>query len=192
MKIYTKTGDTGETGLFGGARVPKDDFRIDALGELDEANAAVGAARATALDADLDAILASAQHGLFDLGAELATPPDANAKAKAKTLLVNEKAVKALEDAIDRLTAELPPQTKFFLPGGHPSAAAIHLARAVVRRAERRIVRLDRFWKDDVGSPLVRAEAFAWINRLSDLLFTMARAANVRRKVAEIEWDPKT
>ncbi len=184
MKIYTRTGDAGETGLFGGRRVSKDDARVDAYGELDEANAAIGIARAAGLDPDLDEIAARAQHGLFDLGAELATPADANAKAIQKTRLVNAAAVKEMEDAIDRLTAQIPPQTHFVLPGGHPSAAALHLARTVLRRAERRMVTLHR------ASPL-RTEDLAWVNRLSDLLFTMARAANVRRGVAEIKWDPK-
>lgn len=184
MKIYTRTGDEGLTGLFGGGRVSKDDARVEAYGELDEANAAIGIARAAGLDEDLDRICFDAQHALFDLGAELATPPDANRKAQAKVPLVTPASVKALEDEIDRLTAGIPPQTHFLLPGGHPSAAALHAARVVLRRAERRVITLHR------ASP-VRPELLQYVNRLSDLLFVMARAANVRRNVAEIKWDPE-
>ena len=183
MKIYTRTGDEGTTGLFGGGRVSKDDLRVEAYGTLDEANAALGVARAAGLDAELDAIAAGAQHALFDLGAELATPPDANKGAKAKVPLVTAATVTALEQEIDRLTAALPPQTHFILPGGHASAAALHSARTALRLAERRIVSLHKV------SP-VRAEALQYVNRLSDLLFVMARAANQRRGVAEVIWDP--
>ena len=116
---------SGETGLFGGGRVPKDDLRVDAYGELDEANASIGVARAAGLPAALEKIASEAQHSLFDLGAELATPPDANRKAAAKVPRVNAAAIKTLEDEIDRLVASLPPQTHFLLPGGHPSAAAL-------------------------------------------------------------------
>lgn len=183
VKIYTRTGDAGETGLFGGGRVPKDDLRVEAYGALDEANAALGIARAAALDADLDAIAAGAQHALFDLGAELATPPDANKNAKARVPLVDAAAVKALEDAIDRLTAELPPQTHFILPGGSAGAAALHQARTTLRHAERRMVALHHV------SP-IRSEDLQYVNRLSDLLFVMARAANHRRHIPEVIWDP--
>jgi cob(I)alamin adenosyltransferase len=185
VKIYTRTGDAGETGLFGGGRVSKDDVRVEAYGDLDEANAALGLARATGLESDLDRICADAQHALFDLGAELATPPDANRKAQAKVPLVNAATITALENEIDRLTAELPAQTHFLLPGGHPTSAALHAARTVLRRAERRVVSLHK------TQPL-RAELLQYINRLSDLVFVMARAANHRRKVAEIKWDPDT
>ena len=183
MKIYTRTGDTGETGLFGGGRVSKDDVRVEAYGALDEANAALGVARAAGLDADLDALAAGAQVALFDLGAELATPPEANEKAKAKVPHVDAAAVKALEAAIDRLTAELPPQTHFILPGGGPPAAALHQARTTLRLAERRMVALHRL------AP-VRPEGLQYVNRLSDLLFVMSRAANHRRGVPEVIWDP--
>ncbi|HVO30265.1 MAG TPA: cob(I)yrinic acid a,c-diamide adenosyltransferase [bacterium] len=181
MKIYTRTGDEGDTGLFGGGRVPKDDTRVEAYGELDEANAAMGVARATGLDTDLDDILAAAQHALFDLGAELATPPDANRSAQAKVPHVSVASVTKLEEEIDRLTAELPPQTHFILPGGSESAAALHEARTVLRRAERRVVTLHH------RAPL-RAEILQYVNRLSDLLFVMARAANHRKGVPEVIW----
>ena len=183
MKIYTRTGDAGETGLFGGGRVPKDDLRVEAYGSLDEANAALGVARAAGLDAELDAIAAAAQHALFDLGAELATPPEANKNAKAKVPLVDAASVTALEKAIDALTATLPPQTHFVLPGGSPDAAALHQARTARRHAERRMVGLHRV------SP-IRSEALQYVNRLSDLLFVMARAANHKRGVAEVIWNP--
>ena len=185
MKIYTRTGDGGETGLYGGGRVPKDDVRVEAYGALDEANAALGIARSAGLDADLDGMAAGAQHALFDLGAELATPPEANRSAKAKVLLVDPAAVKALEDHIDRLTAELPPQTHFILPGGTPGAAALHQARTTLRQAERRMIGLHRV------SP-IRAEGLQYVNRLADLLFVMARAANHRKGVPEVVWDPST
>lgn len=183
MKIYTRTGDAGETGLFGGGRVPKDDVRVEAFGALDEANSAIGVARAAGLDADLDGLASAAQHALFDLGAELATPPEANKNAKAKVLLVDVPAVTALEDAIDRLTAELPAQTHFILPGGTAGAAALHQARTTLRNAERRMIALHRL-------VAIRGEGLQYVNRLSDLLFVMARAANHRRKVPEVIWDP--
>lgn len=183
MKIYTRTGDGGETGLFGGGRVPKDDLRVEAYGALDEANAALGVARAAGLEAELDGIAAGAQHALFDLGAELATPPEANRNARAQVPLVDAASVKALESAIDTLTGELPPQTHFILPGGSADAAALHLARTTLRLAERRMVALHRV------SP-VRSEALQYVNRLSDLLFVMARAANHRRGVREVVWNP--
>ncbi len=182
MKIYTRTGDQGETGLYGGGRVPKDDPRVDAYGELDEANAALGAARAASLEPDLDALAAEFQHALFDLGAELATPPGANPKAAARVPRVDAEAVATLEREIDRLTAELPAQTHFILPGGHPSGAALHLARTVLRRAERRVVQLHR------AQP-IRPEMLQYVNRLSDLLFVMARAVNHRRGAPEIRWE---
>lgn len=183
VKIYTRTGDGGETGLYGGARVSKDDIRVEAYGALDEANSALGVARAAGLEADLDAIASGAQHALFDLGAELATPPEANRNAKAKVPLVDPAAIKALEDTIDALTAGLPPQTHFILPGGNPGGAALHQARTTLRHAERRMIALHHV------SP-IRSEGLQYVNRLSDLLFVMARAANHRRGVAEVIWDP--
>lgn len=163
--------------------MPKDDLRVEAYGELDEANAALGVARAAGLDSELDGWAADAQLCLFDLGAELATPPDANRKAQAKVPLVDPATIAAQEAAIDRLVAELPPQTHFVLPAGHPAAAALHAARTVLRRAERKVVALHR------TAPL-RGEALQYVNRLSDLLFVMARAANHRNGVPEVKWDP--
>lgn len=184
MKIYTKTGDAGETGLFGGGRVAKDDVRVEAYGALDEANAAIGLARAAVLEPDLDALAAGAQSALFDLGSELATPPGANKKAQAKIPRVGSEEVTAQEQAIDKLVASMPAQTHFILPGGHPASAALHFARVVLRRAERRIVSLHR------TSP-VRPELLQYVNRLSDLLFVMARAVNHRNGRPEVIWDPE-
>jgi cob(I)alamin adenosyltransferase len=182
MKIYTKTGDTGDTGLFGGPRVSKDDTRVEAYGELDELNAVLGAARARGLDAELDGILEAVQSQLFALGAELATPP--GAKAHSVVPAISPAWTRALEAAIDRFEAELPPLRHFILPGGSPPAADLHLARAVCRRAERRVVALHR------REP-VEPEVLPLLNRLSDFLFVAARLANHRARVAEVPWDPR-
>jgi cob(I)alamin adenosyltransferase len=182
MKIYTKTGDAGDTGLFGGRRVTKDDARVEAYGAVDELNAALGVARARGADADLDALLGAIQDQLFTLGAALATPPAA-AKARAALPPVEPAWIAALEAAIDRLDGELPPLRQFILPGGTPLAADLHLARAVCRRAERRVVSLHHH------EP-VEAEVLAYLNRLSDFLFVAARAANRRAGVQETLWEP--
>lgn len=183
MKIYTKTGDAGETGLFGGPRVPKDDARVEAYGAVDELNAALGAARARCADPDLGALLGAAQDHLFTIGAQLATPPAA-VKARAVLAAVEPAWTAALEAAIDRLEVELPPLRHFILPGGAPLAADLHVARAVSRRAERRAVSLHR------QEPLA-PELLAYLNRLSDFLFVAARAANRRAGVEEVAWDPR-
>jgi len=183
MKIYTKTGDAGDTGLFGGPRVAKDDARVEAYGAVDELNAALGVARARGADADLGALLAAAQDQLFTIGAALATPPSA-VKARAILPAVDPSWIAALEAAIDRLEGELPPLRHFILPGGVSLAADLHLARAVCRRAERRVVSLHHH------EP-VEAEVLAYLNRLSDFLFVAARAANRRAGVQETIWEPK-
>jgi cob(I)alamin adenosyltransferase len=182
MKIYTKSGDAGDTGLFGGPRVPKDDARVEAYGAVDELNAALGVARARGGDADLDALLAPAQDHLFAVGAELATPP--GAKARSALPPVDAAWTAALERAIDRLEEELTPLTQFVLPGGAPLAAELHRARCICRRAERRVVALHHH------AP-VAPEVLAYLNRLSDFLFVAARAANHRAGVAETLWDPR-
>lgn len=182
MKIYTRSGDAGDTGLFGGPRVAKDDLRVEAYGSVDEANAAVGEARGRAAgDAELESLLAAIQDRLFTIGAELATP--AGAKARSALPPIDPAWAKELEDAIDRLEAELPPLHAFVLPAGAPLASALHLARAVCRRAERRTVALHRH---EPVSPL----ALAYLNRLSDFLFVAARAANRRAGVPETPWSP--
>lgn len=176
MRIYTKTGDDGTTGLYGGDRIPKTSSRIEAIGEVDELNTVLGLARAEAGAPDL---IDKIQHWLFDLGAELACPPG----GKFDVRYIGGTQIGALERSIDEMTAALPPLKAFILPGGSPSAAALHYARAVCRRAERAVLRLGE-------SEPVRAEAVQFLNRLSDWLFTAARTANVQCHVMDITWHP--
>ena len=175
MRLYTRTGDSGDTGLSAPGRVRKSAPRIEALGDLDEANAAIGAARVLiAGEAPLDPLLETIQHRLFDVGADLAAP---GAHGR-----IGEADVQALEAAIDRLQAETPPIRAFVLPGGTALAAALHVARTVARRAERTLVRLA-----DAGES-VDSQAIIYVNRLSDLLFAAARWAN--REHGDVEWRP--
>ena len=185
MKIYTRTGDEGETGLFGGPRVPKDAARVEAYGAVDELNAVLGGA-AAGLDgeasSDLAEMLHEIQSTLFDLGGELATPDARERAATGKlTPLLAEGASERLEGWIDALEQELEPLTQFILPGGAPVAAALHLARTVCRRAERRVVTLG-------ASEEVSDEVLIYLNRLSDFLFVAARAVNRRSGVEEPRW----
>ena len=181
MKIYTKTGDSGETGLFGGGRVRKDHPRTTAYGEVDELNSAVGLARATAPAELFDDLLEGIQRDLFAIGGRLATPePRKVAKAMAKAVLPPERA-ESFERAMDQAEGELPPLRAFVLPGGTPKAAALHLARTVCRRAERSVVHL-------AHADEVPPEILIYLNRLSDLLFTLARLANHRAGVADVTW----
>jgi len=181
LKIYTKTGDTGETGLFGGGRVRKDHPRTQAYGEVDELNSAVGLARATA-PADLfDQLLEAVQRDLFSIGGRLATPePEKVAKSMAKAVLPPERA-ESFERVMDDAERELPPLRAFVLPGGIPKASALHLARTVCRRAERSVVHLAH---DEAVAP----EILVYLNRLSDLLFTLARLANHRAGSPDVTW----
>ena len=179
MKIYTKTGDTGETSLFGKARVSKADARVDAYGEIDELNACLGAARAARLDADLTGLLEQIQCELFAVGARLADPSGKIA-AHVEKVAVTEAEVTQLELMIDRLEEQLPPLRRFILPGGSNAGALLHLARTVCRRAERRVVSL--------GPGAVDPIIIVYLNRLSDLLFVMARVANQRAGTGEVEW----
>ena len=181
MKIYTKTGDGGDTGLFGGPRVRKSDPRVEAYGEVDELNAAVGAARALVEDPEIDAELGRVQSELFCVGAELATPH--GAKARSAIPPVDAAWTARLEALIDAWEAELPPLTRFVLPGGTRTAAALHVARTVCRRAERRVVSL-------VAEQEIDARVLPYLNRLSDLLFVAARVANRRARRDEPTWDP--
>ncbi|BDG08789.1 cob(I)yrinic acid a,c-diamide adenosyltransferase [Anaeromyxobacter paludicola] len=183
MKIYTKTGDAGDTGLFGGPRVKKDDPRVEAYGAVDELNAALGVARAAAAGAwpELDALLEGAQHRLFSLGAELATPRESRAHGALPP--VSPSWAAELEASIDALELELPPLRQFVLPGGAPLAAALHLARCVCRRAERRAVTV-------AGEVEVAPAVLAYLNRLSDWLFVAARAANHRAGTPDVPWKP--
>lgn len=181
MKIYTKTGDSGETGLFGGPRVKKSDPRVEAYGEVDELNASLGAVRAIVEDPEIEAQLSKVQEELFCVGAELATPHDARARSAIPP--VEGRWVERLEAAIDAWETELPPLHAFVLPGGTRTAAALHLARCVCRRAERRVVAL-------AAEAEVGPETLAYLNRLSDLLFVAARLANHRAGKAETPWNP--
>jgi cob(I)alamin adenosyltransferase len=179
LKIYTKTGDTGETSLFDKSRVSKADARVDAYGEIDELNACLGAARAARLDADLTGVLEQIQRELFAVGARLADPSGKIAP-RVEKVSVAEAEVRQLELMIDRLEEQLPPLRHFILPGGSTAGALLHLARTVCRRAERRVVSL--------GSGAVDPIIIVYLNRLSDLLFVMARVANQRAGTAEVEW----
>jgi cob(I)alamin adenosyltransferase len=179
VKIYTKTGDSGETSLFDGTRVPKTDRRVAAYGEVDELQACLGMARAATLPADLDEMCVSLQRDLFALGARLADPAHKIAK-RVQKIVIDERSVARLENWIDQLDAEIPPLRHFILSDGCPAGAALHVARTVCRRAERAILALPA----DAVEPVV----IVYINRLSDLLFTMARAANQRAGVTETPW----
>lgn len=183
MKIYTRTGDDGTTGLFGGGRVPKDHPRVLAYGAVDELSAHLGFVRAQGIPADLDTLLAQAQADLFALGADLATPAGVKAEAKVRRL-ANEDA-QWLEEAIDRLEGDLQPLQSFILPGGSGAAAAAHIARAVCRRAERLVVTLAR--EAPIGPGVL-----IYLNRLADFLFVFARALNRRAQVAEEPWNPRS
>jgi cob(I)alamin adenosyltransferase len=179
VKIYTKTGDEGETSLFDQTRVSKADVRVDAYGEVDELNAYLGAARAAGVGADLSAALEAIQRDLFALGARLADPASRIADRVTKAAITPAD-IERLEGLIDRLDAEAPPLRRFILPGGAPAGALLHVARTVCRRAERRVVALG---PRDVAPILV-----VYLNRLSDLLFVMARAVNHRAGMPEAEW----
>lgn len=181
MKIYTRTGDAGDTGLFGGERVSKASTRVDAYGEVDELNSVLGVARLHRFgpggDDDFDRLLAGIQSRLFDLGAELA-----NAKGKDLGIpLVDDDDISAMEHAIDRAEEEVAPLKVFVLPGGSPLGAELHVARTVCRRAERRVVAL-------AAETTLRPEVVRYLNRLSDLLFTLARLANHRAGVGDVPW----
>jgi cob(I)alamin adenosyltransferase len=179
MKIYTRTGDQGETGLFKGPRVRKDAPRIEAYGDVDELNALLGLVRSAGLPGDVDEVIARVQHQLFSVGAELATP---NAAAQSMTG-VHPLHVAELELAIDRFEATLPRLTQFILPGGSMPASLLHLARTVCRRAERRIVGLSGSSGEAVSDVLL-----AYVNRLSDLLFVLARATNSAVGHPDVPW----
>jgi cob(I)alamin adenosyltransferase len=179
VKIYTRTGDTGDTSLFGGGRVSKAEARVDAYGEVDELNAWLGLTRAATSDAQLSSMIERIQRDLFAVGARLADPARRIAERVAKAT-VGQADVTRLEEWIHQLEAELPPLRHFILAGGGSSGASLHVARAVCRRAERAVVGL--------GADAVDPEVLVYLNRLSDLLFVMARAANHRAGLPETEW----
>jgi cob(I)alamin adenosyltransferase len=178
MKIYTKTGDGGDTALFGGGRVGKDDVRVDAYGQVDELNSVLAVARAEGLG-DLDALTRTLQEQLFTVGSILATP--SGTKAAKSIPPLGARWVVEMEQAIDAFDQQLRPLSTFILPGGSRAAAYLHLARTVCRRAERRVVPLARAGK-------VEPAVVVYLNRLSDLLFTMARVANLRAQVDDVPW----
>lgn len=181
-RIYTRTGDGGETGLATGERIKKSHRRLAAVGSVDETNAAIGVARLwSGSEAVLDDILARVQNELFDLGADLATP---RLTAEWQALWISPSQVENLELAIDRLNADLAPLDSFVLPAGAPLAAQLHMARTICRRAER-----DAFVLADSGE-IVRAEALKYLNRLSDLLFVAARFANRLSGAGDVKWVP--
>ena len=179
MKIYTKTGDLGETSLLGGMRVPKDHRRVVAYGDVDETNTALGAVRAFAGEA-LRRLLSGVQKDLFAIGAQLADPTHRVAAKRAKAAVTAAR-VRRLERAIDTREKELPPLRSFVLPGGTPAAALLHHARTVCRRAERSVVTLAR--EADVDPRII-----VYLNRLSDLLFVLARFENLRAGLDEDRW----
>jgi cob(I)alamin adenosyltransferase len=179
VKIYTRTGDRGETGLFDGTRVSKSDPRVAAYGDVDELCAWLGLVRAMGVDRQIDEQIAALERDLFALGARLADPAARIADPVTKAVL-GEADVARLEQWIDAFDTELPPLRRFILPGGTPAGALLHVARTVCRRAERSMVAL--------GSDALDPELHVFINRLSDLLFVMARAVNHRAGVPEIEW----
>ena len=184
-RIYTRTGDAGDTGLATGERVKKFDARVAAYGEVDETNACIGLVRLhTRGDAILDPMLARVQNELFDLGADLATPERPGKPLGWEALRITAHQVERLEADIDALNAEIAPLTSFVLPAGSAAASYLHLARTVCRRAEREAVRL----ADRHDEP-VSAEALKYLNRLSDLLFVMARHANAKG-VDDVLWTP--
>jgi len=178
-RIYTRTGDAGETGLIGGQRVPKDHLRVEAYGAVDELNAHLGVARSMVVQPDLEAVIDRIQHRLFDLGAELATPP-----VKEGAPAITDQEVSVLEGVIDLYQEMLPTLREFILPAGNGIAAALHVARTVCRRAERSMVALAGQPDEGVAAP-----ALKYINRLSDLLFVASRYVNERGK-GDVLWVP--
>ena len=182
-RIYTRTGDTGSTSLYGGGRVPKSHVRVEAYGEVDELNAAIGWARNAIRDAWIAERLLVLQSDLFAVGAHLATPELPASRTPPRLPALPAERVTQLESWIDKADAELAPLKSFILPGGAPGAAALHLARTICRRAERRVVALAL---TEAVDPLV----VVLLNRLSDFLFAMARLENHRARTADILWEP--
>ena len=182
MKIYTKTGDTGETGLLGGARVSKNHDAIEVCGGLDETNSFIGLARSQSLSESLDGFLDNVQKDLFVIGSQVA---GCTGESK-KTVMLHEKRIESLELMIDEKVQALPPMDAFILPGGHASAAALHVARSVCRRSERRLVSLT----ESGASKVDLSEVLIYLNRLGDFLFVLARCANADQQVDDVKWLP--
>jgi cob(I)alamin adenosyltransferase len=180
MKIYTRTGDQGDTGLFGGGRVPKDHPRVAAYGDVDELNSALGVVRAGA-SGFFDPLLESIQRDLFSIGGQLATPDPKRVQKSLDKAVLSPERIAEFERLMDESDAELPPLRAFVLPAGTATAAALHLARTICRRAERSVVHL-------VHTEAVPELFVMYLNRLSDLLFTLARLANHRAGVSDVTW----
>ena len=181
VRIYTKTGDSGETSLFDNSRVPKSHPRVEAYGDVDELNAVLGMARAAEMMPRIDEVLVPIQRDLFSIGALLSTPDLKKMHDHLAKAQVDEDRISELERAIDACDKELEPLRAFIVPGGTPKAAALHVARTVCRRAERRVIHLQR----EVDIPQI---VVVYLNRLSDLLFTLARVANTRAGAGEVTW----
>jgi cob(I)alamin adenosyltransferase len=181
MKIYTKTGDSGDTGLFGGGRVRKDDPRVEAYGDVDELNAVLGLVRSADTMPSVDEVIVPIQRDLFSIGALLATPDHEKMEQHLTKARIDDERIAELERAIDACDRELEPLKAFILPGGTQKAAALHVARTVCRRAERRVIHLQR----EVDIPQI---VVVYLNRLSDLLFTLARRANSVAGIGEVTW----
>ncbi len=181
MKIYTRTGDKGGTALFGGGRVSKDHPRVEAYGDVDELNAALGVARSVELMPRIDEVLVPIQKDLFAIGALLATPDHNKMREQLSKARIDDERIAELERAIDSCEAELEPLRSFIIPGGTTKSAALHLARTICRRAERKVVHLSA----EVELPSL---VVVYLNRLSDLLFMLARVANKRAGASEVTW----
>jgi len=178
MKIYTKTGDDGTTGLQGGKRVSKSNIRIQAYGTVDELNASIGLILSSKIDTDLEELLKSIQNDLFVVGSDLS-----NSDLSSKENRVTSEMVVNIEKNIDRLENDLPPITNFILPGGHEIASLIHISRTITRRAETQVISLDE-------SGIVNEECKKYLNRLSDLLFVLARIVNKKNGIEDVIWKP--
>lgn len=187
MKIYTKTGDSGTTALFGGSRVPKHHLRIESYGTVDELNSNIGMIRSYEIDVHSKNILIQIQNHLFTIGATLATDPKRAVLKSGKERLniekVNEEKIKLLEDEMDRMNDSLPPITHFILPGGSPLVSSCHIARTICRRAERRATALSE--QNEVDPMVIK-----YLNRLSDYLFVLARKLSIDTAAEEIKWIP--
>ena len=181
LKIYTKAGDDGQTALFGGGRVEKDHPRVEAYGDVDELNAFLGMARAVEMMPRVDEVLVPVQRDLFAIGALLATPDHEKMREQLVKARIDDQRIAELERAIDACEQELEPLRSFIIPGGTPKSAALHVARTICRRAERRVVHLAH----DIELP---ALVVIYLNRLSDLLFMLARVANKRAGAGEVTW----
>jgi len=188
MKIYTKTGDKGNTSLFGGTRVPKYDLRIEAYGTIDELNSYIGLVRDQKIDAHSSEILSKIQHELFTIGSMLATPPEKkvlkNGKERLTITKISTNSIQLLENEIDSMNESLPEMTHFILPGGHTTVSFCHITRCICRRAERICTQLN-----DESS--IEPQILMYLNRLSDYLFVLARKLTIDNKAQEIKWIPE-